>query len=63
MSVPLQELTAEVKRLRRVNAEQAAGWKSCSERLRDAEAYILVLEQESKMWESEFHRLANEEEK
>lgn len=49
----LQFLTDEVKRLRRVNSQQAQGWKRTNEvlkytqrKLEDAEIYIKVLEDE-----------------
>lgn len=37
----------EIQRLRRVNEQQASGWKVCAQKLRAAEVYIQMLEDES----------------
>lgn len=66
MNAPVQDLVDEIKRLRRVNAQQAASWKSCSERLRDAsvqladaDIYIKVLEHENEMFQQQISDLQN----
>lgn len=60
----IQTLTRKVRRLERVNSQLASNYKLIKEthqrlvkELRDAEAYIQVLEHESSMWRQQYEEV------